>query len=193
MKIDRLKEAGVFDDIVVNTDSEEAIQIAKAKGVSYHRREPYYASSECSGSDFFKHLGEVTQTDAFVYTPCTSPFIATQTIKKCIETYKESPENDCVATVTLVKEFMWLDGKPINYQKECAPNSQNLPDITAINFGLTIVDRQSLIRNKNIIGDNPLFVVTSGIECVDIDTPLDFYVAEKIYERSIIEGKDLLE
>lgn len=34
LKIDRLKEAGVFDDIVVNTDSEEAIQIAKAKGVS---------------------------------------------------------------------------------------------------------------------------------------------------------------
>ncbi|MFR9524380.1 MAG: NTP transferase domain-containing protein [Rikenellaceae bacterium] len=92
LKIDRLKEAGVFDDIVVNTDSEEAIQIAKAKGVSYHRREPYYASSECSGSDFFKHLGEVTQTDAFVYTPCTSPFIATQTIKKCIETYKVARE-----------------------------------------------------------------------------------------------------
>ena len=92
-----------------------------------------------------------------------------------------------------MKEFLWLDGKPLNYDKTNAPNSQNLPDIKALNFGFTLVKRESLIRNRNIIGDNPLFITTTGIESIDIDTPLDFYIAERIYEKVIVEGRNLLD
>ena len=162
--------------------------------VSYHRREEYYASSQCSGSDFFKHLGEVTDTDIFVYAPCTSPFIKPETISQCIHSYLErSPNCDCIATVSGVKEFMWLDGNPINYDPVNAPNSQNLPDIVALNFGATVTSREDLIRNHNIIGKHPKFVVTSDIEAIDIDTPLDFYIAEQIYRKLYIEGRELLE
>lgn len=40
-KIRTLKESGIFDEIIVNTDSEEAIEIARANGISFHRREDY--------------------------------------------------------------------------------------------------------------------------------------------------------
>ena len=194
-KIGILKKAGIFDDIIVNTDSEEAIAMAVANGVSWHRREPYYASSACSGSEFFQHLGIVTDCDVFCYCPVTSPFVTVETMKKCLALYQEKMGEgcDCVSTVSDVKEFLWLDGNPVNYDKQNAPNSQNLPDIKALNFGFTLVRRESLIKNRNIIGDNPLFVTTSGIESIDIDTPLDFYIAEKIYRKVIIEGKDLLD
>lgn len=194
-KIKVLKEAGFFDDIIVNTDSEEAIEMAAANGVSWHRREPYYASSACSGSEFFQHLGIVTDCDVFCYCPVTSPFVTVATMRKCKEIYEEKMADgcDCVSTVSDVKEFLWLDGKPLNYDKQNAPNSQNLPDVKALNFGFTMVRRDSLIKNRNIIGDNPCFVTTSGIESVDIDTPLDFYIAEKIYQKVITEGKNLLD
>ena len=74
-----------------------------------------------------------------------------------------------------------------------APNSQDLPDIKALNFGFTLVKRESLIRNRNIIGDKPLFVTTPEIEAVDIDTPLDFYIAEHIYKKVYIDKKGLLD
>ena len=76
-KINSLLQVPELDSIIVNTNSEEAIEIVKKKyvGVKWHRREEYYASSQCSGSEFFQHLGEVTDTDIFVYAPCTSPFI----------------------------------------------------------------------------------------------------------------------
>ena len=194
-KIDVLKKAGFFDDIIVNTDSEEAIEIARAKGISWHRREPYYASSACSGSEFFQHLGVVTECDVFCYCPVTSPFVTAETMRKCRDLFVEKMAGgcDCVSTVTDVKEFLWLDGKPLNYDKHNAPNSQNLPDVKALNFGFTLVRRESLIKNRNIIGDNPFFVTTSGIESIDIDTPLDFYIAEKIYRKVIVEGRDLLD
>lgn len=193
IKIDNLKKVRGIDEIIVNTDSEKAIEIAQRMGVSFHRREDYYASSECSGSEFFEHLGLVTDTDVFAYCPVTSPFIKQETMESAIIRFKEDSEYDCLSTVSLVKEFMWLDGKAINYNPLNAPNSQNLPAIEALNFGFTLIDRENLIRYRNIIGKTPQFIRTTEIESIDIDTPLDFFIAEQIYIKTIIEDKDLLE
>lgn len=198
-KIQMLLKVPEIDSIVVNTNSEAAIELVETEyagtKVSYHRREEYYASSECSGSEFFKHLGEVTDTDVFIYTPCTSPFVKPETVSACIKKYKEnlvSNDYDCVSTVSSIKEFMWLDGKAINYDPLNAPNSQNLPDVVALNFGTTVVSKEDLIKNHNIIGKKPDFVITSDIEAIDIDTPLDFYIASQMYQKLVIEGKELL-
>lgn len=199
-KIEMLLNVPELDSIVVNTNSEEAIEIVQNKWgrvnrkVTFHRRDEYYASSQCSGSEFFKHLGEVTDTDIFVYAPCTSPFIKPETISQCIKRFlNREGDTDCVSTVSSIKEFMWLEGKPVNYDPLNAPNSQNLPDIVALNFGATITSKEDLVRNRNIIGKHPKFVLTSDIEAIDIDTPLDFYIAEQIYRKTILEGKELLE
>lgn len=88
---------------------------------------------------------------------------------------------------------MWLDGKPVNYDPKSAPNSQDLPNIVALNFGTTVIRKEDLIRNHNIIGKHPKFVITTDIEAIDIDTPLDFYIAEQIYRKTIVEKRELLE
>ncbi|UKK59598.1 acylneuraminate cytidylyltransferase family protein [Prevotella communis] len=198
VKIKSLLQVPEIDSIVVNTNSEAAIEFVEEEyagtKVTYHRREEYYASSQCSGSDFFKHLGEVTDTDIFVYAPCTSPFVKPETFSACIKKFLETNgEHDCVSTVSSVKEFLWLDGHAMNYDPLNAPNSQNLPDVVALNFGATVVKREDLINNHNIIGKRPDFVITSDIEAVDIDTPLDFYIAEQLYIKTVLEKKGLLE
>jgi CMP-N-acetylneuraminic acid synthetase len=181
LKIDNLLKVKKFNEIIVNTDSADAIEIAKSKGVSYHRREDYYASSKCTNSEFLQHLGLVTETDIFAYCPCTTPFILPSTIEESIESFLDSNSFDCLATVSSVKEFLWLEGNPINYEREKQPNSQNLPNIMALNFGLNLISRESLIKHKNIVGLNPLFKLTNEIEGLDIDTPLDFFLAEQMY------------
>lgn len=200
LKIETLLNVPELDSIVVNTNSEEAIDYViktyhnnGVQKVTYYRREEYYASSKCSGSEFFQHLGKTTDTDVFVYCPCTSPFVKPETVSKCIHSFFESTDSDCIATVSAIKEFMWKDGKPLNYDPLNAPNSQDLPDIVALNFGTTVVSKSDLIANRNIIGKRPNFVLTSDIEAIDIDTPLDFYLAEQIYKKVTVEGKDLLE
>lgn len=207
LKIRNLLQVSEIDQIIVNTNSEEAIEMTqilahdyeanggKQNRLTFHRREEYYASSQCSGSEFFQHLGEVTDTDIFVYAPCTSPFIKPETISQCIQTFlAENGDNcDCVSTVSSIKEFMWLDGKAINYDPKHAPNSQNLPNVVALNFGCTVTSKEDLVRNSNIIGKKPKFVIDSDIEAIDIDTPLDFYIAEQLYIKTQLEGKDLLE
>lgn len=192
IKIRNLLEVKNIDNIIVNTDSEKAIIIAKKNGVDYHQREPYYASSQCSGSDFFEHIGKVTDTDIFAYCPVTSPFVKSSTMEKMINIFIDDSNHDCISTVTSIKEFLWLDGSAINYSPNNAPNSQNLPNIEALNFGFTLIYRDNLIKNKNIIGKKPLFVQTSDVESIDIDTPLDFFIAEQVYIRTVIEKNKLV-
>lgn len=81
----------------------------------------------------------------------------------------------------------------MNYDPSHAPNSQDLPDVVALNFGVTVVKKEDLIRNSNIIGKKPQFVKTDDIEAIDIDTPLDFYIAEQLYKKLVLEKKELLE
>ena len=192
LKIETLKKVAEIDEIIVNTDSDEAIEIAKKYNVKFHKREAYFASSECSNSEFLKHLGETTQTDIFAYCPVTSPFISAETIRKCIQKFTNST-NDSLATATVVREFLWLDNKPINYKTANQPNSQDLPNILALNFGLNLIRRNDLIKFRNIVGKNPLFVELNEIEGMDIDTPFDFFIAEQYYLSVILNKKPLLD
>lgn len=189
-KVRVLLQVPELDEIVINTDSEAAIDLVESRfqeaKIRTQKRESYFASSECSGSEFFRHLGEVTNTDVFVYAPCTSPLVKPATISSCIRKFMEDVKDgshDSVASATLVKEFLWLNGTALNYDPCHAPNSQDLPDVLALNFAVSVIGRDDLINKCNIIGNRPDFVVTSDVESIDIDTPLDFYLAEQLYLR----------
>ena len=74
MKLSLLKEVSGIDKIVVNSDCDEMLEVGKKFGVDTHKREEYYASSECSNSEFHKHIGETTEGDAIFLAPVCSPF-----------------------------------------------------------------------------------------------------------------------
>ena len=43
-------------------------------------------------------------------------------------------------SIKKIKEFLWYKNKPINYNLDSAPNSQDLPDYFAPTFGVIIVN-----------------------------------------------------
>lgn len=176
IKIDQIKKLPV-DDIIINTDSELAIEIAKKNNLSYHKREAYYASSQCSGSEYFTYLAKTTNAKNILIAPVTCPFITLQTFLECIDIFCNG-DYDSLMTVKDVKEFLWLDNKPINYDLKNAPNSQDLPDIFCPTFGVVIVKKKAMLESKNFICSKPYFHKLYGIETVDIDTELDFKFAE---------------
>ena len=47
---------------------------------------------------------------------------------------------------------MWLDGKPLNYDPQNAPSSQDLPEIMALNFGVIVIGRSTIIEESNVVG-----------------------------------------
>ena len=191
-KIDVLKQVAELDEIVVNTDSDEAIEIAIKNNIQYHRREAFYASSDCPANEYFYYLGKTTEADLVAYTPVTAPFITKETFSHCISTFDNAP-NASVVTASLIKEFLWRKDAPLNFTLDRHPKSQDLNDISAINFGLCLLSRETLVNYKSIIGPKPSIYITSHIEGIDIDTPLDFFIAEQIYGRMKAGHDNLLQ
>ncbi len=171
-------------DIVVDTDCPKAMEIARKFRVRVHQREPYYASSKCTNSEFFHHIAEHTPEEYkyLMYVPVTSPLVTVETINKVIDTFLNSPQHDSVNTTSLIKHHMWLNGQPLNYNVETSPNSQDLPDIHALNYAVNILPRDLMILRKNVIGYRPKFFVLDQYEGVDIDELVDFEFAEFLYK-----------
>ena len=78
---------------------------------------------------------------------------------------------------------MWKDNKPINYNINQTPKSQDLPNIVSLNFAITIIKKQVMIKRKNVIGFNPSFFELDKVESLDIDDLIDFNIAELMYQK----------
>ena len=184
LKLQTLLQIKTLDNIIVSTDSEQAIEIAKSYNIPTHKRDPYYASSNCTNSEFFENLGQSIEGDYLMYTPVTAPLIKPETYYDFINRFFNVLDNhDSMLTATYVKDHMWLDNKPINYDPTNAPNTQDLPDIIKLTYGINIISKKNMIECKNVVGKNPTFYLLDGDETVDIDTPLDFKFAEFLYNN----------
>ena len=182
IKLEVLKRIDIIDSIVVNTDSEEALSMADEFEVEKFRREGYYASSECNNSDFFENLAENTDADFIMYSPCTAPLIKEETYYDFISRFRNGLDRfDSLTTVSPVKSHLWLDGKPINYDPNNSPNTQDLPEILRLNYGLSVISRQDMIKYRNVVGSKPSFYKLDDFEAVDVDNPIDFEFAEFLY------------
>ena len=184
VKLDVLKQVNVIDEIIVNTDSDVALQIADEYGVSKCVREDYYASSKCNNSEFFQNIAENTDTDYIIYSPCTAPLIKVDTYYDFINRFRNAKDRyDSLTTVTDVKQHLWLDEKPMNYNPSDSPNTQDLPDIVSLTYGISIISKENMIKYRNIVGEKPLFYKVDDFEAVDVDNPIDFEFAEFLYKK----------
>lgn len=183
IKIEQLQQVSLIDKIVVSSDCDEMLALAADLGAEAHRRDDYFASSAATNSEFFENLGQAIEGDYLMYSPVTCPLISLETYYDCISAFQEDHEMENLVTVTPIKHHLWLDNKPLNYDVTNSPNSQDLPDICAITYGICIISREDMITQRNIVTPNPTFKVLDEIESVDIDTEFDFMVAEMIYKK----------
>lgn len=181
-KIQVLKKIKELDDIIINTDSSKAISIAKKLKVSFFKRGDYYASSECTNSEFWSNIAKHTDSKYIMFTHCTNPMIKGSTYKNFIKIFfKNKYKFDSFNSVSDVKEFLFKKKKPINFNPTKTPNSQNLPDIVKLNFAINILETEQMFKTKTLIGKKPYFYKLNQVEGYDINTPLEFSFAEYLF------------
>ena len=186
IKIEQLKKVKLIDKIVVSSDSIKAEKIAHKYNVFFHRRESYYASSKCSGSDFFQNLASSIFGDYLMYCPCTSPIIKTNTYNRFLKKFFFIKNKfDSLNTVSVLDTFIWKGSKSLNYNSFKAPNSQDLPkNYFELTFGLNIISRSKMLKLKNIVGKKPKFMILNKLESTDIDDKVDFLAAQVLYKKT---------
>ena len=188
LKLVVLKHVKGLDQIVVNTDCETSIAIAKNHGVNIYKRENYYASSAVTNDVHWRHIAEVTDTEILMMAQTTSPMIKVSTYQKALEDFLDSDESfGSINSVSPEKKFLWLDGKPMNYDINKTPKSQDLPSIVSLNFAITIIAKQTMFERGNVIAHNPRFIELDKIQSIDVDDQLDFEFAEFAFKKYGLE------
>lgn len=184
LKILQLKRISVLDGIVVNSNDDSMLKIASNMGCETVKRNEYYASNAVSMSDVYQNMAENIDADTIAYINVTNPLLEDETISKAIEMfYKQRETYDSLNSAHLIKEFLFRDNLPINYDLRHQPRSQDLPDIMALNFAVSILERRTMIENKNVVGLKPYLFCIDELEATDIDNEIDFVFSEFMYMK----------
>lgn len=190
VKLEQLKRIPELDGIVLNSDDDQMLAIGREMGAQTVKREPYYASNSVVMSEVFVNMAQNMDTDVIVYANVTNPLLQDDTLRKAIAFYREHEnEYDSVNSAHPIKEFMWLNGKAINYDPANQPRSQDLPDIMCPNAAFNIMRKEVMIRDRNIVSRKPYMYPIDYFEATDIDNMIDFEIAEFLYGKYVLQGK----
>lgn len=191
--IQTAKACGMFERIIVSTDSEEIAQTARDYGAETpFMRPPELASDTASEWFAWQHaVNSLPPFEVFVSLPAVAPLRTPETVKSCVRLYLEGGA-DLVLTVTPAQKhpsfnMVFLDDdnglrmalpleKPLTRRQDAPP----VYEITPVAY----VAGTSFIRNGSgvLSGKTKAFVVPQ-IEGVDIDTPMDFEFAEFLHQK----------
>ena len=184
IKLNQLKRISNIDGIVVNSNDDKMLEIASNMGCEVVKRDEYYASNQVSMSEVYRNMAENVNADVIAYINATNPLLNDKTIVQAIENYKKNiSQYDSLNSAHLIKEFLFKENLPINYDLRHQPRSQDLPDISALNSAIYIISREKMIECKNVVGYKPNIYIIDEVEATDIDNPIDFDFAEFVYKR----------
>ena len=171
--LDKLNHS-LFDEIYIDSDSEELWEYSQTKGYFFIERKPELAQNDANGNDLLNYHGEIVEADYYFQIFITSPLLKLETINNCIKLLKENKEYNSILTVKSIFTWFWFEGKPINYDPRILPRSQDAKPVVMETTGLYGITQKALLENRARIGDKPYFYEVSDAEALDLDNEIDF-------------------
>jgi CMP-N-acetylneuraminic acid synthetase/quercetin dioxygenase-like cupin family protein len=193
--IDAAKEAGCFDEIWVNSESDIIKKIAVESDVNFYKRPKKYASDSASNdefaADFFNNVGG----DVLIQILPTSPFISPVEIKDFVQKFVYDGLDTLISMIDVQIEATY-DDVPINFdQKKITPPSQTLTPIKAYGCSLMGWRKDNYLKNMKKYGcayhggDGKIdYFTLKGYSTIDIDNEEEFQLAESV-ARSLAKNR----
>jgi N-acylneuraminate cytidylyltransferase len=193
-------ESGLFDSVVVSTDSEEIAEVARRYGAEVPAlRPPEMATATSPDIEWVRHMLDVLAEDGrtfevFSLLRPTSPFRGADTIRRAWEQFLSlDPAADSIRAVELCRQHpgkMWvIEGelmRPLLAQSpgEVPTHSRqykSLPEVYVQNSSLEIAWTRIAAQNE-IAGARVVPFLTDDAEGFTIDYPSDWERAERMVE-----------
>lgn len=181
--LETLKQVNGIDEVYVYC-SNPSIKDFIPSDVKYLQRPTSLDQDTTSMTEVLTLFAKEVSADIYVMTHTTAPFVKKESIEKGLNAVK-SGEYDSSFAAKKLQDFLWQDGKPLNYNLDNIPRTQDLPSLYVETSGFYIYT-SSVINNLNRrIGEKPYVVEVGEIESVDIDEPEDFIIADAIYNYQL--------
>ncbi len=187
--IDAAKKSGIFDKIVVSTDSKEIEKISKRYGVQVIMRPGRLAKDTSPTEPVMLHALEwLRRTQGYrpgviALLQPTSPLRNGFDISRAYEKFIKSGA-DSLLSVTPNRSFLWEEKRgalrPINYNYLRRPIRQEMKRQFRENGAIYLTKYKTFIRFKNRLGGMVSSYVMDEERSIDIDGYIDLLTAKLI-------------
>lgn len=180
-KINQLKQVPEITQIVVSSDSDMMLEMAKLAGADVHKRAIEYCDEKTKTfGEVVRHIAESVEGETILWATCTSPLVFPKTYRDAIAAYYHALDAgyDSLMSVESFKRYVWTEEGPLNYELgiKHVP-SQQLPTMYFVTDGILMAPRVKMIEWSYFHGRNPYkFIVDKRTAC-DIDDGLDLACA----------------
>lgn len=155
------------------------------EGVVYLKRSESLDQDTTKMNEVLQSFAKDVPADVYVMTHTTAPFISADSIREGILHVLEGKYDSSFAAKK-IQDFLWKDGKPVNYSLDNIPRTQDLEPLFEETSGFYIYNTDVMTKLNRRIGDNPFVVEVSEIESIDIDEPDDFQIADAVFNHIIL-------
>ena len=187
------QKAGVFDRIIVSTDSEEITEVAKQYGADVPFRRPAELADDLTGTDavIVHALKWLVDNDCPVRYSCcihaTAPLIRPEYIRRGLESLREQRVTSVFAVTSypypIFRSLKLNDRGRIEmlWPENFARRSQDLPEAFHDAGQFYWCDVEKYLREQRLFSSDALPIFIPRYLVQDIDTPEDWEVAERMF------------
>ncbi len=140
------------------------------------QRPEWLDGDSVKGFDIYNEFIKSVDSDVYVLAHTTSPFIKVSSCQNALDHILDG-SNDSAFSAERIQTFAWYNGKPINYNINDVPRTQDMEPIWVETSAFFMFKKEIFTEYNRRIGFNPYIQEVSGIEAVDIDEKKDFDLA----------------
>ncbi|WP_419767370.1 cytidylyltransferase domain-containing protein [Arcobacter sp.] len=191
--IEQAKASGLFEHIVISTDSDDIANVAKQYGAEVFFKRSHEMASDTAGKldvikDAFKRSEEYynTEFDYLIDLDATAPLRSIDDITDSFNQFKEN-DNDNLITAMPSRRSPYFNlveqdknGKVYLSKKldNAVVRRQDAPKSYDMNASIYIWKREVILNESSLFLDNTGLYVMPEIRSIDIDTELDYKFVE---------------
>lgn len=149
------------------------------KGLRFLKRDSCLDGFQVKGLEIIDRFVKDVDADIYVLTHVTQPFTKADSIRNALEKVV-SGEYDSAFSAVELKDYMWMNGKPFNYDMKNIVRTQDLDPIYQETGAFFIFRKEVYTKLGQRIGNHPYLYTIDQFEAVDIDTKEDFEFAEAV-------------
>src|SRR3989344_3087207 len=202
--IEAAKNSKFVSRVILSTDSAEYAEVGKKYGAEVPFSRPkHLAEDSVPDFDYLYHAAmwlkenEGWQADIILRLPPNTPLCKPESIDACVKLLIDNPDADSSRAITAASKHpykLWRkNGKYLepflsetytgfkdahNLPRQSFPPAYSHVDVIALRW-------DTLINQKAMAGDKILYHEIPKLDAIDIDTEIDFIVAEELLKKRL--------
>ncbi len=142
--IRKCKEAGVFDEIWVNSNHLAFAEIAKEEAVEFHQRPEALGDKNATSEQYIAEFLEKHPCEYVIQVHSIAPLLSVQDIRRFSAVLKNN-DYDCLLSVDLIQIECTYRNQPVNFTFSEKTNSQDLEPIQRLSWSISAWRRSTYL------------------------------------------------